>query len=65
MPKATKEQFILISEIQRVRENNNKLWMDLVRIAMEMDPVRTKKTLYQITQNDQEVMYLMEKMVNA
>jgi hypothetical protein len=62
--KESQEHFILINEIEAVRAKNNTLWMQLIRIAMELDPIRTKKILYDITQNDQAITYLMEQIVN-
>lgn len=62
--KESQEHFILINEIEKVRANNNVLWMNIVRIAMELDPIRTKKILYDITQNDQTIIYLMEQIVS-
>lgn len=43
---------IEIDEIQKIRVENNKLWMDLLRIAMNKDPENTKRILKEIRKND-------------
>lgn len=42
----------LVAEIQQIRANNNKLWMDLLRVALESSPGRAKAILKQINAND-------------
>jgi hypothetical protein len=49
----------LIDSIQEVRTANNKLWMDLVRLAIEATPTQAKAILRQIRVNDLKVSELM------
>lgn len=41
--------------ITRIRANNNRLWMGLLRLALRENPVESKKIIKQITKNDREV----------
>jgi hypothetical protein len=45
----------LIDKIEKVRVKNNKLWMQLLRIAMTEKPVQAKKILAGITKNDMKI----------
>ncbi len=44
-----------IDEIERVRRQNNKVWMNLVRLAVRTEPSEVKKLLKQIEENDRRV----------
>lgn len=59
------EDYFLINEIERIRTDNNRLWMDIVRVAIEADSIKAKKILWNITNNDQEISYLMEKLTKS
>lgn len=52
----------LLDKIEAIRARNNKLWMEIVRIAMEADPERTKLTLGLISANDAEITKFMDKL---
>lgn len=41
--------------MEEVRVRNNTLWMDLLRIALEADPVRTKEVIAGIREADTEI----------
>lgn len=45
----------IISYIARIRQNNNLLWMNLLRIAFRCDPKESRKIMKKITKNDREV----------
>lgn len=49
----------LIDSIQEVRAANNRLWMDIVRLAVTRAPKQAKKLLRQIRLNDLKVSELM------
>jgi hypothetical protein len=51
-----------ISQIEDVRRDNNKLWMDILRIAMELAPGRTKDVIRKINENDKKISDLLGKM---
>ena len=55
----------LIDQIQDVRYRNNKLWMDIVRTAMDLSPDGTKKLLKEIRENDLQVSNLMHKLTGG
>jgi hypothetical protein len=52
----------IIDEIQRVRSNNNKVWMDLVRLAVTVAPKEAKAIFSRITDNDEKVSALLRKL---
>ena len=45
----------LIDQIQQIRVANNRPWMDLVRLALEVAPQRTRAILREIAQHDGDV----------
>ncbi len=45
----------LISQIEEIRKDTNHLWMDILRVALESDPERTKNILLRIKQNDGQI----------
>jgi uncharacterized membrane protein len=49
----------IINEVQKVRSNNNKLWMDLLRVASTHAPDKTKKILKSINANDKKISKLL------
>ena len=49
----TPEDEALINDIEGIRSANNTNWMDIVRIAMQHDPVRTRATLKRIAAMDE------------
>jgi len=52
-----------IDQIQIVREQNNKNWMDLFRLAFKCAPEEAKIIMSRISKCDQEINELMEKLV--
>ena len=44
-----------IEEICKIREKNNGNWIQLLKIALESDPERTKPVLKAIIKNDEAV----------
>ena len=51
----------LINEIQNIRSNNNKNWMDLLRLSLKLDFKTTSKILKQICKDDQRISKLAKK----
>ena len=49
----------IIDEVQEVRAVNNKLWMDLLRIAIESNPIEAKRILKNINLNDKLISKLI------
>lgn len=56
---------IIIGKIEEVRRINNRLWMDILRVAMNKAPVETREILTQITRNDREVSRLTELLAQS
>jgi hypothetical protein len=51
---------ILIDEMENIRRKNNTNWMDIVRLAIKLDPVETKKLIAQIVENDRKIANVLE-----
>ena len=51
---------LIVSLITKTREDNNRLWMALLSIALEKAPKRTKAILAEIKKNDQLISQNME-----
>lgn len=52
-----------VDKIQKIREKNNQGWMDLLRLALEVAPERTKEILKGIVEKDKQVVAEVEKML--
>jgi len=52
----------IIDKISKVRENNNKCWMQLLRISFKYTPEEAKKIFQQITDNDAEINKLSKEL---
>tara|TARA_B100000965_G_scaffold361821_1_gene343466 strand:- start:431 stop:679 length:249 start_codon:yes stop_codon:yes gene_type:complete len=48
----------IFNKIQKVREKNNKNWMDLLRLAYHHDPKNTSRILNRIIKKDQTLIKL-------
>lgn len=44
-----------IAHIERIRVKNNRLWMNLLRLAMEASPVKAREIVTKISNNDREI----------
>jgi methionyl-tRNA formyltransferase len=54
----------IINEIERIRNSNNKHWMDLVRLSFELDPVRSRDIFKKIKECDQNINLLLSKLAD-
>lgn len=54
----------IIEDIQKVREKNNKLWMQILRIATKTQPEETKLVLKKIRRNDIKISELTGELAN-
>lgn len=52
----------IIDLIENVRKDNNKNWMNLLRIAINKSPVESKKVLNKININDKKISKLFTKL---
>jgi hypothetical protein len=51
----------LVDEIQKVRKKNNKNWMDLLKLSLQLDLKNTSKILKNICKEDKKVSLLANK----
>ena len=56
-----KEGLRLVKEIQKIRSKNNKNWMDLLRLSLELDFDSTSKILKEICKDDSRISVLAKK----
>lgn len=49
----------IIDKIQKIRENNNKLWMDLLRLSLTISPYKAKAIIKKINKNDRKISQLL------
>lgn len=52
----------IIQEIEKIREHNNKNWMDLVRLAFEYAPNEAKAIMTEINLDDAKITALLEQL---
>ena len=45
----------IINKIENIRKQNNKNWMELLRLAIKYSPDKSKKVLKKINLNDQKI----------
>jgi hypothetical protein len=51
----------IINEIKKVRSKNNVNWMDLLKLAFELDPKRASKIMKKINYDDRKISSLLKK----
>ena len=59
--KKIKEGLKLVNQIQNIRTINNKNWMDLLRLSLELDFNSTSKILKEICKDDKKISTLAKK----
>lgn len=57
-----KKNNILINQIQNIRKTNNVNWMDVLRIAFESSPEKTKKVFKKIFIDDKKINNISKKL---
>ena len=55
----------MLNRIEKIRVNNNSLWMEILWIALAADPDTTKTRIREIIKNDQKVTGLMRIIANG
>lgn len=50
-----------VNQIQKIRSNNNKNWMDLLRLSLKLDFKTTSKILKQICKDDKRISFIATK----
>ena len=56
---------ILVHNIERVREKNNTLWCDILRIALKKAPSETRKIMAEIRKNDETISQLFGRIADG
>lgn len=51
----------ILNEIEQIRAKNNTLWMDVVRMCFELDPVRARSIFSQVKECDRKIQRLSEE----
>ena len=51
----------LINQIQKIRSKNNKNWMDLLKLSLQLDYRKTSKILKDIVAADKKISNLAKK----
>ena len=52
----------IINSIEKVRSNNNKNWMDLLRLSFKYAPTETAKIMQEIYKEDSKISSLVKKL---
>lgn len=53
----------IINQIQKVRSKNNVNWMDILKLAFELDPKRATRIMKKINYDDKKVSRLLKKLI--
>ena len=51
---------LIINQIEKIRSKNNVNWMNLLRLAFELDPKRTSKLMKKINYDDKRISQLLK-----
>ena len=62
--KKIKKGLKLVNQIQKIRSNNNKNWMDLLRLSLKLDFNTTSKIIKDIVKDDRRIYQLAKKIYN-
>jgi len=55
----------IISRISKIREKNNKLWMEILQLAFRYAPAKSASVMQKIIINDKNISELTSELVNA
>ncbi len=59
--KKVKQGLKFINQIENIRSKNNKNWMDLLRLSLELDFDKTSKIIKEICKEDKKISNLARK----
>ena len=51
----------IISKIEKIRSKNNVNWMNILKLAFELDPNRSIKIMRKINYDDKKISQLLKK----
>ena len=54
----------IVNQVKKIRTKNNKWWMELLKLALEYAPEKSKKVLKEINKNDRKITNLIGKLWN-
>ena len=54
----------IINQIQKVRSKNNINWMNLLKLAFELDPKKASHIMRKINYDDKKISSLLKKLTN-
>ena len=57
-----KKSQIIVNQIKQIRTKNNKCWMELLKLALDYAPEKSKKVLAEINKNDKKISSLISKL---
>tara|TARA_B100000242_G_scaffold49937_1_gene29844 strand:+ start:625 stop:822 length:198 start_codon:yes stop_codon:yes gene_type:complete len=57
-----KKYLDIISKIQKIRQSNNKNWMDLLRLSFSLDPEKSRKIVKEIFKRDNQISNLVKQL---
>lgn len=52
----------IINKIQKVRSKNNINWMNLLRLAFKLDPIKASALMKKINYDDKKISNLLKKL---
>ena len=52
----------IINQIQRIRSKNNVNWMNILKLAFELDPNRSIKIMRKINYDDKKISKLLNRL---
>jgi len=52
----------ILNKVEEIRRENNKHWMDILRLAFVKAPYETRELMAQITKKDKKISELTEKL---
>jgi len=59
--KKIREGLNIVNQIQKIRNKNNKNWMDLLRLSLKLDFNSTSKIIKEICKDDKRISSLAQK----
>jgi hypothetical protein len=54
----------IINQIEKIRSKNNVNWMNILRLAFELNPQKAKKIMKKINFDDKKISQLLNKLTN-
>ena len=62
--KQDKEMMELLDKIEKIRRDNNKHWMNILRLAFKAEPKKSKLLMAKIVGMDRQITELTERLAN-